>query len=134
MTRINVVPVTELVQEHLIAEYRELPRIFALVLKAHERGPEWRARQPGFYTLGPGHVLFFYDKLTWLARRQRHLVREMQRRGYKPQYTACLRRQWQHIPEGYWQDYEPTEAAMATNRERISTRLRSMINNLPFFV
>lgn len=28
MTRINVVPVTELTDKHLLAEYRELPRIF----------------------------------------------------------------------------------------------------------
>ena len=31
MTRINCVPVTELHDRHLVAEYRELPRCFALM-------------------------------------------------------------------------------------------------------
>jgi deoxyribonuclease (pyrimidine dimer) len=38
MTRINVVPPRELTRQHLIAEYRELPRVFGLVKKAAARG------------------------------------------------------------------------------------------------
>lgn len=34
MTRINCVPVEELSGPHLVAEYRELPRVFALAEKA----------------------------------------------------------------------------------------------------
>lgn len=30
MTRINRIPVEELSRQHLVAEYRELPRVFAL--------------------------------------------------------------------------------------------------------
>ena len=34
MTRINTMPPEHLTDQHLFAEYRELPRIFALVLLA----------------------------------------------------------------------------------------------------
>ena len=38
MTRINGIPPQELTGPHLVAEYRELPRIFALVRAAAARG------------------------------------------------------------------------------------------------
>ena len=34
MTRINVVPVQELQREHLVAEYKEIVRVFALARAA----------------------------------------------------------------------------------------------------
>ncbi len=37
MTRINCVPVEELSGPHLVAEYRELPRVFALAQRAATR-------------------------------------------------------------------------------------------------
>lgn len=137
MTRINVVEASELHNLHLLAEYRELPRVFALAAKA-SRDEAWRSRQPEAYTLGSGHVLFFYDKLKWLSQRHQQLVGEMQARGYKPKFTARLVSQWRHqIPAPYWRDYKPTEEALALNRERIAIRLTGMrhwIKDLPFFV
>lgn len=37
MTRVNVIPVEELHDKHLIAEYREIPRIVNLVRKNWKR-------------------------------------------------------------------------------------------------
>lgn len=37
MTRINCVPVTELSQKHLVAEYREIGRVYALAVSAYNR-------------------------------------------------------------------------------------------------
>lgn len=136
MTRINVVEPSELHDLHLLAEYRELPRVFALAAKA-SANDAWRKRQPHAYTLGTGHVLFFYDKLKWLSRRHQHLVREMKARGYKPKFTASLASQWKQIPAPYWRDYKPTAEAKSLNRERIDLRLkgmRSWVKDLPFFV
>lgn len=65
MTRINVIAVEDLSNEHLMAEYRELPRIFTHVRK---HGIQ-KDRIPEQYTLGKGHVLFFTDKLDWLHAR-----------------------------------------------------------------
>lgn len=74
MTRINVVPVESLHYKHLCAEYRELPRIFALAHKASLSSRPWTNKQPSSYTLGTGHVLFFYDKLQFLADRHKQLT------------------------------------------------------------
>ena len=64
MTRINCVPPSELTVQHLVAEYRELPRIFALVRAAIARGerPD-DTRNPTEYRLGSGHVRFFTAKV-----------------------------------------------------------------------
>ena len=77
MTRINCVPVQELTDAHLGAEYRELPRIFALARAAYLRGElPTDPRNPTEYTLGKGHVRFFYARLGWLRKRFLELVAE----------------------------------------------------------
>ena len=140
MTRINVVEPSELHDLHLLAEYRELPRVFALAEHA-SKDEAWRKRQPKAYTLGTGHVLFFYDKLRWLSKRHQQLVREMQKRGFSPKFTKSLEAQWRPaIPAPYWRDYKPTAEARVVNRERIHLRLKNMkggrdwIKSLPFFI
>lgn len=119
MTRINCVPVEELSRQHLVAEYRELPRVFALAKKASERNG---FNQPAEYTLGTGHVTFFYTRLGYLTRRHAQLVTEMLRRGYKPTFTGSLKDAHPDIPDAFWNDWEPTHEALAINRERILQR------------
>jgi deoxyribonuclease (pyrimidine dimer) len=119
MTRINCVPVQELSRQHLIAEYRELPRVFTLAKKASERNV---LRQPAEYTLGKGHVMFFYTRLGYLAKRHAQLVAEMLHRGYKPAFINSLREAHPDIPEACWGDWEPTAEALAINRARILER------------
>lgn len=124
MTRINVVPVTELHNKHLLAEYRELPRIFGASKKWHAR--KGRVRDlPKTYRLGKGHVLFFYDKLQWCFARQRALYNECLRRGYdvKHEPTNDLI-DW--APPHLLGGYLPTRAALRINRQRIAERLASM--------
>lgn len=125
MTRINCVPVEELTVRHLVAEYRELPRAFKLIRAAEARGeaPD-DPRNPRAYTLGTGHVRFFYDKVLWLLERQRLLVAEMRRRGYQPQFDASPE---ELLPDGCevgrWNYWTPDEAALALSRSRIAERL-----------
>jgi len=119
--------VTELVTRHLIAEYRELPRTFALVIKAIARGERVGHKASKHYTLGAGHVRFFYDKLGYLAKRQDELIGEMLKRGYKPTFTDGLWHHQKSIPVNWWNDWMPTEQALAINRERISDRLKDMM-------
>ena len=126
MTRINVIPVTELTRQHLIAEWRELPRIYALVHKAHTSGKPWTNRQPKEYTLGTGHVLFFYDKLAWITERHKQLVSEMINRGYKPSFTDPVENEWiAKIPSYYWKQWQPTQDAITINMQRINERLKN---------
>lgn len=124
MTRINCIPVAELTREHLVAEYRELPRLFGLVAAARDRGesPDDR-RNPGAYTLGAGHVRFFFGRLGYAELRFTQLVREMLRRGYNPSFLTppiplALQRDLR-----WWRGWEPDSAALALNRARIAERL-----------
>ncbi|WP_298017781.1 pyrimidine dimer DNA glycosylase/endonuclease V [uncultured Castellaniella sp.] len=119
MTRINCIPVQELSGPHLVAEYRELPRVFALAQKAALRG---KPSQPEQYVLGKGHMLFFYTRLAYLARRHAELIGEMKRRGYKPSFEGIQRKDFPAIPDDYWGEWTPTPEAMALNRARIEAR------------
>lgn len=121
MTRINVVPVEELSVKHLIAEYREIVRPFALVRKAVYDNTMKSKVIPKNYTLGTGHVLFFYDKLKFVHDRYQDLVAEIRRRGYtcNPIGSAELLK---GIPTNFYRDYVPTEEALKINRERIELR------------
>jgi len=122
VTRINCIPPAELSRQHLVAEYRELPRIYALVRQAIARGelPDDR-RNPTEYTLGRGHIRFFYSRLGYLTNRQRSLVAEMQRRGYQPTFVE-VDQLAEGIPAEWCRNWEPTEAAVALNRARIAER------------
>jgi deoxyribonuclease (pyrimidine dimer) len=77
MTRINCIEPKLLYNKHLFIEYRELPRVFNLArrLSSYEKVPS--------YTMGTGHVKFFYDKLEYLINRQKLLVDELLGRGYR---------------------------------------------------
>lgn len=99
---------------HLVAEYRELPRVFPLAIRALSRGD---TSGPSEYTLGTGHVRFFYKRLGYLTNRFNLLVTEMERRGYKPQFKRAP-----VAPPELMGDWEPTQAAIEVNRMRISER------------
>jgi deoxyribonuclease (pyrimidine dimer) len=118
VTRVNVVPVKELSRLHLIAEYREIARLPALAYAAHKRG-ESPACHPASYTLGKGHVRFFYSRLGYVMRRFGRLVAEMQRRGYKPSFTQLV---VPDLPADWYRDYKPTPQALRINRQRIQER------------
>lgn len=126
MTRINVVPVSELHGKHLLAEYRELPRVFGAAKKWHERGGDV-ADLPTTYRLGKGHVLFFYNHLLFCFNRQFALYGECIERGYNVKYDpAKARGGFLEAPEHLFNDYKPTREALRLNRERIADRLATM--------
>lgn len=119
MTRINCVPVEELTVRHLVAEYRELPRVYALARRALERG-ERPEDHPDAYVLGPGHVRFFYSRLGYVRWRQVALVLEMLRRGYRPTFTEAPT--LAEFPADWQRGWVPDEAAMTACRARIRER------------
>lgn len=123
MTRINVVPVTELHNKHLLAEYRELPRLYALAEKWHERDG-WIGNLPQHYTLGKGHVRFFYVHLGFIIKRHQQLIDECIARGFNVTMTST--RQCNEFELYMCYDYEPTAEALRINRERIAERLATM--------
>lgn len=130
MTRINVIPVTELCDQHLLAEYRELPRVFKLARDWLLREGDPNAKPssiPDHYVLGKGHVSFFYDKLLWCFNRMFALYGECKARGFDVKYDPAEGRASFFIsPEPLFNDYTPTPEALALNRARIAERLSTM--------
>lgn len=123
MTRINLVDPSTLHSKHLLAEYRELPRVFGLVLAAQQRGltPD-TIRIPPTYVLGTGHVTFFYDKLHWVERRFWKLVAECQKRGFNIQHTKVPASS-DLLDIHWWNMWLPTPEAIALNEARIKDRM-----------
>lgn len=114
MTRINVVPVEELCDQHLLAEHRELTRIPNCLISGKYKwfDPE----RPLQYKLGEGHIKFFTGHVGWLYQRYQQLHQECLNRGFKVQniWPAAI-----EVPPVL---YEPTEEALLLNRERILER------------
>lgn len=136
MTRVNVVPVTELADQHLFAEFRELkmvPRSLARSLAARARRFPKQQDQvtallcmlPVTYRLGHGHVSFFYDKGLYLQQRYSDIRRELERRGVNYDRNALLDPlQVFRQDARLCKDYTPTPEALAENRARINERLQ----------
>ncbi len=126
MTRINVIPPAELTDAHLLAEYRELPRVFSLALEACNRQPLSapddarlvRATIPPAYTMGTGHVRFFYARTRWLSRRQSEIIAECLSRGFAIAHTTAP----DPVP-GLDDDWTPDDDARAANLARLNERL-----------
>lgn len=128
MTRINVVPVQELHKKHLMGELHEITRVFGLVRKLKDRkinrfNFQEKVNPPKEYTLGSGHVKFFYDKLGFVYNRYQELQQEAIRRGIN---ANNIERDslFDGIDSFYGGDYTPTEDAIAINRQRLIERTK----------
>lgn len=130
MTRINVVPPSDLVDKHLMGELHEILRVHGLVRKAQDRGiNKWNMHQkldiPHSYTMGTGHVLFFYDKLGFVTDRYYALCREAKKRGFKP--NVLDRKEILKGIDKHWLgSYAVTKEAIKVNRARLDERLGEM--------
>lgn len=123
MTRINIVPTSELADQHLVAEYRELFMVgsaLARTLKSPNKDKSL-STIPETFTLNTGHVKFFYDKGLYLHKRYQELVDEMRRRGMNPDPKRTFKReQW---PDELYNDWDPSDHELAIVRERIQQRI-----------
>lgn len=127
MTRINVVEPSELINKHLMGELHEITRVYGLVRKAQDRkinkyNFKDKIKQPSEYTLGTGHVYFFYDKLSFITERYYALNEEAKRRNFKvnPIDKQSL---VAGIQDWWFNDYQPTKKAVEINRQRIMERI-----------
>jgi hypothetical protein len=116
MTRINIgIPPSTLTGRHLIAEHLEIKRIPNLIkrrrLLSHGIPPQ--------FTLGKGHVKFFYNKLGYLKKRYQELRKECLGRGYHVQDFSSA---WDGIPDELMGDYEPREEDTLIVAERIKSK------------
>lgn len=120
MTRINLVEPSTLHTKHLVAEAHEIIRVFALARKAQYE--LHKKNIPNEYTLGTGHVLFFYNRLGFVVERYASLCGEMRNRGFKVNEIA-RESLLEGIDKRLVQDYTPTSKAIEINRERIMERM-----------
>lgn len=132
MTRINLVDPSELCDQHLLAEHRELTRIPNVVYRRHIVGGKRFPPIPADYTVrlnnvpewGRGHVLFFYNKMAWLFNRYQDLMEECMLRNFNVQnlwsneVESALRR-----ADFLWKDWRPDEQDKMLNSSRIKERL-----------
>jgi hypothetical protein len=79
MTRINAtIPPAALCDQHLIAEYREILRVNELATRKKVD----LSKLPSIFTLGTGHVKFFYNKLKYIHSRFDQLRQELLNREF----------------------------------------------------
>ena len=127
MTRINLVPPSELSDQHLFSEFREIkmvPKSLARSISA--RGEEGALRLVrAEYTLGRGHVSFFYNKGEYLRRRDIQIRVELTKRRVNFNKLSLF------DPDGIFgnldpcfnNNYIPTDAALALIRARLAEKI-----------
>ena len=125
MTRINTICVEELHTVHLLAEWRELPRVFTVAKKAEERGIKPSTYNiPISFTLGKGHVKFFTNKLKWLETRYNAICEELVRRGINISYFK-IKAENKPCSKEWFNDWTPTKQSHELIRQRIAERIKS---------
>ena len=113
--------------QHLIAEYREITMVPAALKRSLKTKP-WthvKTKIPKAFTLNAGHVSFFYDKLGYLLARFDDLHKEMIRRGFKSNATRFVD-SLELIPDdlqclGF--EWTPSNHDLDVVRERIALRI-----------
>jgi deoxyribonuclease (pyrimidine dimer) len=123
MTRINAgIPPANLTDQHLLAEHREITRVWTL---SRNRNP--KCVIPAKFTLGKGHVIFFYDKHMYTYIRYKQLYRECIKRGFNVQNycnenskpTIKLFQLCMSTP------YEPAQEDASLIKARITERIKA---------
>jgi deoxyribonuclease (pyrimidine dimer) len=121
LTRINIVDPSELTDQHLVAEYREIFMVGSS-LQRSLKSKNWNPKSiPKRYTLNTGHVKFFYNKGKYLSKRYDELRTEMKARGMNPDSTRVFKReQW---PNELWNDWTPRIEDYKIIRKRIQEKI-----------
>lgn len=121
MTRINVIDPSQLTDQHLMAEYRELPMVMGS-LRRSLTSVNGLPKIGDKYTLNGGHVKFFYNKGSWLKRRYTALIIELYERGFQldPTRKADFSVFETNGLSGEWQ---ADMGALTINSERIQQRI-----------
>lgn len=102
MTRINVgVEPKELPDRLLMAEHREIKRI----PNCMKSGRFKLSKIPDRFTLGTGHVSFFYNKILYLKKRYQKIYQECLKRGFN---VTNFSESFEDIDEYFMNDYQET--------------------------
>ena len=123
MTRINIVEPSELTDQHLIAEYREIFMIAGSLKRTlmSKTGYD-KYKVPKKYTLNKGHVYFFYNKGKYLNNRYQKLILELEKRGFKLSNDRFFPKEI-FINNNLYNDWEPSLDDYTIIRERIKNKI-----------
>jgi len=128
MTRINLINVNELSDQHLIAEYREITMVPAALKRTlNSRNGLILKNIPKNFTLNKGHVTFFYNKGQYLFNRYRLLINEMKKRGFNPNSDREFPVQI-FIENNLFNDWKPTIQDLNIIKKRIDTKIKQKPN------
>lgn len=122
MTRINLLPVTELSDQHLMAEYHELPRIVNAVLDSRVSVEN----VPSKYVLGTGHVKFFSNKLYFLYTRYVKIWNELLYRCFDLNPEFSPDNMYKKIKSAHYNtpnNYKFSKADILLSRNRIIKKI-----------
>lgn len=108
MTRINVVPVEELSDQWLIAEYRELPRALKGNISIKDA--------PNSYKLGKGHVKWARKYGLFTYNRYLKIIKEIKFRGFKINFIGDL---YKYILDESKNDYKVNLSDLEINKQRL---------------
>lgn len=123
MTRINLIEPAKLYDQHLVAEYREIFMVPAALRRSlNAKGGARAADIPKRFTLGKGHVKFFYDKGKYLYKRYASLVKEMRRRGFKPDGNRTFPKQI-FTENNLFNDWRPDKRDIAVITRRLKQKI-----------
>ncbi len=122
MTRINTVDPSDLTDEWLLAEWRELPRIPNNVISGKAKISLMNI--PMHYRLGAGHVKFFEDKLLYLQKRHALICEEMDKRhiNRNPSIIVDLSDLNDVLKACLCNDWQPSQKDHQINIERLQER------------
>lgn len=117
MTRINFgVDPRNLPQKALLAEHREITRIPNAIRSGRAN---LNIPVPSQFTLGPGHVRFFYNKIRHLRNRYQRIYNECVRRGYNVKWKGDS---FKDIPSHLNNEANPTQTDIKIVIERLKER------------
>ena len=128
MTRINIIPVEELYDQHLIAEYREITMVPAALNRTLNSKLGLKLNKISKkYTLNAGHVYFFYNKGKYLYDRYSQITTEMSKRGFK--HDSKRKFPTKIFKENnLYHDWSPNKEDYKIIRKRIKDKLQAKPN------
>lgn len=122
MTRVTILDPSDLTNEWLLANHREIPRIVNELIEHPERLV--LKDIPKQFTLGNGHIKYFRNKLLYIAKLHQATIEECKKRGinYDKSITVELNKLPEHIKMFCLNDWTPTTSDYRIIIERLRER------------
>ena len=122
MTRINIIPCKLLLDQHLIAEKKEINQLIGQINKSLQ-SKNWHINNniPNNFTLGTGHCKFFYNKIKYLDNRFKLIDEEISKR-YNKEYNSKFYNILNNNKELY-NDFIPNKKDQLIIIERLKSKI-----------